>query len=157
MRPLLLLPVLLAGSVSQGPFPSLAPRPGEQLAIEEPVRQAPDVPPDPGLRLRVQELRQQAERGRQAFDAAWPAAEAAARAAGASGSDSWIAAEQAISRLEAARMQTTEALAQLDLLASGRASMPTNPDDYQAIVGIQAVVQEIADEQQARIGRLRIR
>jgi len=158
MKRLILLPALLLSScLSQGPFPSLAPREGEQLAIEEPVRTAPEIPSDSGLRLRLLELRQQAARGEQAFDAAYGPAEAAVRAAGPQGSETWVAAEQAISRLEAARAETTGALAQLDQLSAGRADMPTNPDDMAAIAGIMAVVQDIADRQQARVDALRRR
>ena len=151
---LLPLAVLLAGCLSQGPFPSLAQREGERLAIEEPVRAPVEVASDSGLRLRILELRAQAARGERAFDAAYGPAEAAVRAAGAAGSDSWIEAEQAISRLEAARGETMQALAELDRLAAGRADMPTNRDDIEALNGMMAVVQDIADRQQARIGRL---
>lgn len=147
--------LLLAGCLSQGPFPSLAPREGEQLAIEEPVREAVEAPADPGLRLRALELRQQAARGERAFDAAFGRAESAVRAAGAPGSDSWIAAQQAVSRLEAARLETTEALAQLDRLRAGRADMPTNGDDMEAVNGTFASVEGIAAVQQDRIDRLK--
>jgi hypothetical protein len=153
--PFLVLPALLAGCVSQGPFPSLAPRAGEQLAIEEPVRAPVEVPSDPALLRRIAEHREQAARGERAFDAAYGPAEAAARAAGPAGSDSWIEAEQGISRLEAARGATMQALADLDRLASERADMPTNAADMDALTGMMAVVQDIADRQQARIDRLR--
>jgi len=147
--------LLLCGCVSQGPFPSLAPREGEQLAIEEPVREAVEIPSDSGLRLRVLELRQQAARGNSAFDAAFDPAEAAVRSAGASGSDRWIEAQQAISRLEAARLDITGALAELDRLRAGRADMPTNSDDMAAIEGVFAVVEGLAAVQQDKIDRLR--
>ena len=157
MKWFLLLPLVLAGCVSQGPFPSLAPRPGEQLAVEEPVREAPEIASDPALLARARELRQQAERGQQRFDAAWPAAEAAARRAGPEGSDSWIAAQQAISRLMTAHMETAEALSQLDQLSTGRANLPTNTADYETIVGVQELVQVIFDDQLTRLGRIRTR
>jgi hypothetical protein len=149
------LAALLAACVSQGPFPSLAPRPGEQFAIEQPVREAVAVPPDPALRRRALELRQQAARGERAFDAAYGPAAAAVRAAGPAGSGSWIEAEQAISRLEVARGETTQALAELDRLTLERADMPTSGEDMAALSGIMTVVQDIADRQQARIDRLR--
>lgn len=157
MKRYLLLPLLLAGCVSQGPFPSLAPRPGERLAVEEPVREAPEVAPDPALLARARELGQQAERGRQHFDAAWPAAEAAARRAGPEGSDSWIAAEQALSRLTTAHMEAGEALSGLDQLVAGRADLPTNSQDYETIAAARATAQSIVDDQLARLGRLRSR
>ena len=156
MKPLALsFVLLLGGCVSQGPFPSLAPREGEQLAIEEPVREAVEVPSDSGLRLRVLELRQQAARGDRAFDAALRPAEAAVGSAGAPGSDRWIEAQQAISRLESARAETTLALAQLDRLRAGRTDLPTSRDDMEAIDGMFALVEGIAAVQQDKIDRLR--
>jgi hypothetical protein len=152
---LLPLATLLAGCISEGPFPSLAPREGEQLAIEEPVRAAIEVPSDPALLRRAAGYREQAARGERTFEAAHGPAQAAARAAGRAGSDSWIEAEQAISRLEAARGETMGALAELDRLAAERADMPTSVADMEALTGMMAVVQDIADRQQARIDRLR--
>ncbi len=154
--PLLAAAALLAGCVSQGPFPSLAPRPAEGMDMSlEPVREPVDVPSDSGLRLRILELREQARQGERAFDAAFGPAQAAARAAGPRGSDSWVDAQQAISRLEAARSQTMQALVQLDQLASGRSAVATNADDFAAINGMLAVVEALAADQQARIDRLR--
>src|SRR3954467_4490793 len=93
---------LLAGCVSQGPFPSLAPRPAEQEDwSEEPVHAAPVVADDASLRARIAALLTQAHDGERAFDADLPAAERAAAHVGAEGSDSWIEAQQAISRLQA--------------------------------------------------------
>ena len=135
---------------------ALAPRPAEGVDMTiEPVRQPVEVPSDSGLRLRILELRQQARRGEQAFDAAFGPAQAAVRAAGRRGSDSWVEAQQAISRLEAARSETMRALVQLDQLASGRSAVPTNADDFAAINGTLAVVETLAADQQARIDRLR--
>src|SRR5206468_1283864 len=50
------------------------------------------------------------------FMAAVPATEHAIRTAGKAGSDSWVAAEQALSRLETDRTQTSVAAADLNTL-----------------------------------------
>ena len=157
-RPFLapILPVfLLAGCVSQGPFPSLAPRESEQLAIEEPVRVAPVVADDATLRTRVDALIAEARAGAAAFDGDFAEAERTAARAGPEGSDSWIAGQQAISRLEAARGRTGNAAADLDQLNLDRAALPTSAADQQALDEAIAEVARIAANQQARIDRLR--
>ena len=67
-----LLALALGGCVTQGEFPSLAPRPGEgDFSIAEPDRPAPVVPNDPALGRRVEALRRDARAGQRAFDAAY--------------------------------------------------------------------------------------
>src|SRR6185436_7286009 len=102
--PPLLLAVCLAGCVSQGPFPSLAPRPAEQEDwTEEPAHAAPAVADDAALRTRIAALVGDAREGGRRFEADLPEAERAAAHPGAEESDAWIEAQQAISRLEASR------------------------------------------------------
>ena len=104
---------LLAGCVSQGPFPSLAPRPDERLADR-----------GAGPRAAADRRRQRAARADQPPCRRGPARatppsnadyEAAARARRArrrrEGSDSWIDAQQAFSRAEASRSRATDAAA----------------------------------------------
>jgi hypothetical protein len=153
--PPLLVAVLLGACVSQGPFPSLAPREGEQLAIEEPVRVAPVVADDRALRARIEALIAEARAGAAAFDGDFAEAERTAGRGGAEGSDSWIAGQQAISRLEAARGRTGNAAADLDQLNLDRAALPTSAADQQALDEAIAEVARIAANQQARIDRLR--
>src|SRR5690242_16657459 len=93
---LLVLP--LAACATGGDFPSLAPRPVEQLSMEEPVRVDPPVAADPALRGRAAELLGEARRGDGQFDAAYARAVPIVRRAGPSGSDSWIEAQEHISR-----------------------------------------------------------
>ncbi|QPQ55378.1 hypothetical protein IC614_01845 [Allosphingosinicella flava] len=112
---------------------------------------------DPALRQEAGALVARAGAGQRAFDNAMPAAERAAAQAGASGSESWIAAQQAISRLEAARAQTVEALALLDRLAVQRSALPTNPDDFRTIVDAAEKAGALATAQQDAIDRLRAR
>ena len=146
--------LLLAGCVSPGPFPSLAPREGEELAIEEPVREAPVIADDPALRARIGELIAEVRAGLDAFNRAYDEAARAAARAGAEGSDSWIEAQQEISRLEAARLGTARARADLDALALARAGRPLSADDQRALDTATELAEEIAAGQQARIDRL---
>ena len=110
---------------------------------------------DPALRARIAELVALARRGERDFDAAFGAAQAAAGRAGAQGSESWIAAQEALSRLEAARAETTRALADLDRLAIDRADRATNAEDHSALLAGIAQAEAIASGQQSRLDRLR--
>ena len=84
-----------------------------------------------------------------------PAARARVSGAGAAGSEGWIEAQQAISRLEAARAPTVTALAGLDRLAIERAAGPTNSDQYRILIGADETAAALAEGQQAAIDRLR--
>ena len=146
---------LLAGCISPGPFPSLAQRPDERLAIDEPVREPPRIADDGALRVRINELLSQARSGGAAFERDYDAAARTAARAGAEGSDSWIQAQQALSRVETARGRATDAAAELHQLALARAGQPTSADDQTAL---QAAIDEadgIVAAQQARLNRLR--
>jgi Meckel syndrome type 1 protein len=148
--------VLISSCAVQGPFPSLAPREVERnVSLEEPVRTPPVVATDPELRSLAAELLAQARKGEQDFNAAHGAAVRAAGRAGAAGSESWTVAQEAISRLEAARAETTRALAELDALVVARANQPTNAEDFEALTGAFAQAQQIAQGQQGRLERLR--
>src|SRR5438105_2374541 len=112
---------LLAGCTTKGPFPSLAPRPDERLTIDEPVRAAPQIADDSALRVRINTLVAEARAGNAAFERDYDDAARTAARAGAAGSDSWMAAQQALSRVEAARGRTSDATAELHQLAVARA------------------------------------
>ena len=151
----ILLAALLAGCVSQGPFPSLAPRPGEREDwTEEPVRAAPAVADDPALRARIAAPLEEARQGAREFDADLAPAERAAAHAGAEGSDSWIEAQQAISRVEAAQARTGEALTELHQLRLDRAGQPTSAADLAALDAAIRDLEAITDRQQQRLDRL---
>lgn len=151
-------PFFLSACIAQGPFPSLAPRPAEREDfLEEPVREVAPVAPDPALRARAAELLALARAGEADFEAAYPAALAAARNAGASESESWVLAQQALSRLQSARGETMRALAALDLLAIGRADQATNPDDFAAVLAALEAVEAIVAAQEIRIDAVRAR
>ena len=145
----------LGACVSQGPFPSLAPRPAESEDwSEEPARAAPAVADDPALRERIAALLGEARAGAREFEAEAPAAERAASRAGSVGSDSWLEAQQAISRLQAASGRTGAALADLHDLSLSRASTPTSDGDRASLDAAIAETEVIASRQQERVGRI---
>ena len=125
--------------------------------MEPPVRERSATPTDPALRRRLVELERQAVDGHRAFDAAFTPAERAVGRAGAPQSDSWVEAQQALSRLEAARTETMRALTELDRLAIDRADVATSEEDFAAIEGAIAAAQRLAADQQERLQRLRAR
>jgi hypothetical protein len=152
----ILLAVSAAGCAPRGDFPSLAPRPVErQLAEEQPAVPAPEPPADPALAARVSELVGRARAGDAAFTTALAAARSATSRAGAAGSDSWIAAQSAISRVEAVRADLVTALAELDRLGIERASQPTSGADREMVRAAQAEVQATADRQHEQLEALR--
>ena len=119
--------------------------------MEEPVRVDPPVAPDPAFRRRVSALLERARSGDQAFERSYVRAAALARAAGAVRSDSWIQAQEAISRAEAARVETTSALADLDALAADRATVPTNEADHAALVEARQSAEALTRDQERRL------
>ena len=148
----------LAACVPQGEFPSLAMRPAElDRSTEAPVRPPVEVPADAELRSQVEALHRRALEGDRAFDATYGPTEAAVAAAGARESDSWVEAQQALSRLESARLETMTALAELDQLAMARVDQPTSEADFAAINQAIGDVERLALAQQARMDRLRAR
>jgi hypothetical protein len=146
---------LLAGCISQGPFPSLALRPDERLAIDEPVRAAPQIADDSALRVSINRLLSEARSGDAAFESDYEAAARALARAGAEGSDSWIEAQQAYSRVEISRGRATDAAAELHQLALARAGQPTSPADLAALEAAIDQVDGIVAAQQARLDRIR--
>jgi len=156
MRQLLILVVLALGACSSagGPYPSLQPRAAERIDPRlEPVRPMNDRPATASLVARLAALVEQARAGDAAFEPAASEAERLATAAGAPQSESWIAAEQALSAAIAAGHGTSVALADVD--AIGANALQTQggiaPNDLKAIQGAAAEVSAIARRQAARI------
>jgi len=159
LRPSLpiLMPLLLAaGCAAPGPYPSLAPRPAEKAYAEDAEERKPvPQPDDPALAGEIDRLLAEARAGGAEFDSALPAAQSAAGAAGAAGSDSWIEAQQALSRLEAARARTTAAQADLDRLAVERTGAGTlGSGDSERLRRATEEMQALADSQADRLQRL---
>ncbi|MEA2999607.1 MAG: hypothetical protein QOK17_1440 [Sphingomonadales bacterium] len=159
-RLFLLAPALLAagGCAEKGTFPSLAQRPAERAyeaerdAVEPPAAARPD---DPAIARRVAELIAEAEAGQAEFDRAAGPARAAVAKSGAVNSDSWIEAEQAVSRAGAAGARTGRALADLDRYAADRTNSTTVSEaDAARLRDAVARVQGLANAQAAEVARL---
>ena len=143
----------------QGPFPSLAPRPEEGLiSVAEPVRPPVAVASDAALRAPDRGACASAAAPARALSTPLIPRPSRRRAASAPrGSDSWVAAQQAVSRLEAARGEATAALADLDRLSVDRADLPTNAEDYALIGAAMAEIERETAERQTRLDALRSR
>jgi hypothetical protein len=154
LLPLLLLPGACA---APGPFPSLAPRDVERVyAAGDPLRPVVDAPDraEVGERIRTSSLL--AQGGEAAFERALTQARPLAARAGAAGSETWLAAQQAVSRAQAARAPTVAALADLDQFAAAEAvKAPLSTADYRRLIEALAQLQALAESQEARLGQLR--
>ena len=143
-----------------GPEPSLAPRAAE--AIDPRVAIPSDVPMgrvDPALASRLAALVGEANAALPAFNARLAEAERLAAVAGSSGSEAWIAAQQALSRVIEQHGATTRVAADIDELAAKRltAQRWLAPADQQAISDAGAQVRVLSDAQADAIERLRSR
>jgi hypothetical protein len=148
--------VLAAGCAAPGPYPSLAPRPAEKAYAEDAEERKPTPQPDdPALAGEIDRLLAAGRAGAAEFDSALPAAQAAAGAAGGPGSESWIEAQLALSRLESARARTTAAVADLDRLSVERASAGTlGEGDSERLRRATAELQALSAAQADRLQRL---
>jgi hypothetical protein len=155
----LLAAALVAGCATEGEFPSLAPREAERVYAEEarsPPPKAPVLPDDPAIAERAAALVAAGRGGNEAYESAMAAARRLVSAAGAPGTESWIAAQQAVSRVEAARAETVNALADLDRLAIAEAGSPPLSDaDFARLTSATAELQQLADRQHEALARLR--
>jgi hypothetical protein len=100
--------------------PSLAPRAAEAIdpRIEPAADPAPMVPVDPTTAGKLAALVAQAMDGDRLFDAAADRAESLVESAGAPQSESWIAAQQALSQAVADRGPTARALGDVDAMTA---------------------------------------
>lgn len=153
--------LLICGCSSRGMHaPSLAPRAAETVDPRLPVeRTLTSKPADSALRQKLAALIGQAQQGDVAFRAALGPAERAANAAGAPRSEGWIAAQEALSALEAARAPTAQAMSAVDALAGDRlhAAGDIGASDQAAIADASASIRAIDDRQTARIRALNAR
>ncbi|HEV8407373.1 MAG TPA: hypothetical protein VGQ34_05515 [Sphingomicrobium sp.] len=161
-RPFFLLTTIALGACSAagGPYPSLRPRAAEAIDPRvQPVRPMNDRPATPALAAQLASLVDQARAGETAFGPAAAQAERLASVAGAPQSESWIAAQEALSAAIAARKPT--ALAQADIDALGATALKTQggiaPNDLKAINTAASEVLEIARVQTDRIAAIQKR
>lgn len=130
--------------------PSLARRPAEAVDPRVPISSQPDPGTvEAALAEQLMTLVALGREGARAFEAEAPAAEALAAAAGPAQSESWIAAQQALSGLEGARAPTTRARGDVDSLAAERivAKGGLVPAEMAAIDAAAAELGAVADRQ----------
>lgn len=156
MRASLLLPLLAlaACATPDGRYPSLAPRAAEGLDPRLPVADTSgSVPADPALAAASSELVRAARSAADRFDAAMARAEQLAAGAGPRQSESWIAAQQALSVAVAERDPVTRALADIDALATARvvSGGQLSQADQQLVRQAAAQVAALNDRQAARV------
>jgi len=142
---LLLCAALLtsACAVTEGPYPSLAPRPAEKLGFAEPPAPPPAlVVADPGLDTRLADNARERAAAVRAFDAGAARADRLVRAArGArAGSDAWLDAQTALAELDALKARHQDALGVLEDAAAMRAQalQPAYPALEQALDAARA-------------------
>ena len=147
--------LILAGCSSPGgPYPSLQPRAAEAIDPRvQPAAVMNERPVAPALAAQLAALVEQARAGDAAFAPAVADAERLAAGAGAPQSESWIAAQEALSAAIAARKPTAMALADIDAL--GATALQTHggiaPNDLKAIQDAGAEVSGISRRQTERV------
>jgi hypothetical protein len=156
----LMVSVLSACSSAGGPYPSLQPRAAEAIDPRVPVvRPMNDRPVRASLAEQLAALVEQARGGDAAFGPAAENAERLAASAGAPQSESWIAAQEALSAAIAARRPTVLALSDIDAL--GATALQTQggiaPNDLKAIQDAAAEVSTISRGQTDRLDALQKR
>lgn len=160
MKRLAIFAILFATACSTEPIrePSLAPRAAEAIDPRLPIPDTiPAGPVDTSLAERLGELVGAARGGTVAFNRQEAEATRLAVAAGPMASESWIAAQQALSILIERYGVTTRAAADIDALASDRLQGQRwiRPADQQAIAAAAAEVAAISNPQAATIERLK--
>ena len=151
---------LSACAAPGGPYPSLQPRAAEAVDPRVPVvRPVNDRPVTPGLAARLAALVDQAPAGDASFQGAASAAERLAASAGAPKSESWIAAQEALTAAIAARKPTATALGDIDQI--GATALQTQsgiaPNDLAAIQRAAALVGSLDRQQTQRVDAMQKR
>lgn len=148
---------LLSACATSGAYPSLAQRDAERVkGTFEPdtaeVAPPPPVAPSADLAVRLESLVRQASEAHAEFRTATPAAERLAGAAGATGSDSWAAAQVALADLDSLRSRAAVALTDLDALFID-ATLEAGPRE--AVGSARASVEAMLIEEDTVLARLR--
>ena len=149
----LLAAALIGGCTEAGDsrYPSLLPRAIESQSLAEPVRPAPVAAPDPALDARIAEMVARLDRANAGFVSAAQAAEATIAVARGvpEGSEAWLEAQAALTRVDAERMPVNAVLADLEDLAIARGTAGQPP--YPALDAAMARADALAGEQAARV------
>ena len=154
----LLLLLAACSTPNAGPEPSLAPRAAEAIDPRVPVPgDVPLGPVTPAVAARLDALVSAVRAGSSEFDPRAAEATRLAAAAGPEASESWIAAQQSLSRLIGQYGVTTQAAADIDGLAASqlKAQGWIRPADREAIAAAAAQVGAINQAQAAAIARIR--
>ena len=141
-----------------GPEPSLAPRAAESIDPRVPIPDAvPAGPVDPALAQRIDVLLAEVRGSEAAFAVREAEAARLATSAGPVSSESWVVAQQSVSRLVEQFGVTTRVAADIDALASARlySNRGISPGDQQAISAASSAVAAISEPQAASIARIR--
>jgi hypothetical protein len=157
---LLFILALTACSAPGGPYPSLQPRAAEAIDPRVPVvRPINDRPVTAGLAARLAALVDQAQSGDAAFDGAASVAERLAGGAGPPRSESWIAAQEALTAAIAARRPTATAMGDIDEIGATALQNQAGiaPNDFAAIKSAAAKVGAIDSRQADRIASIQKR
>jgi hypothetical protein len=153
-QPLVLSVILLcACSAPGGPYPSLQPRAAERIDPRVPVeRPLNNRPASAALVVRLRSLVDEARNGDAAFASAAANAERLAAGAGAPQSESWIAAQEALTAAIAACKPTARALGDIDEI--GARALQTQggmaPNDLAAVNRASAEVAALNQRQAER-------
>ena len=153
MALILVLIPLSACSAPGGPYPSLQPRAAERIdprvTVERPLN---NRPASATLIGRLAALVGEAKSGDAAFASAAASAERLAAAAGAPQSESWIAAQEALTAAIAARKPTATALGDIDEIGARALQVQGGmaPNDLAAIDRASAEVAAINQRQVER-------
>ncbi|MGE4323940.1 MAG: hypothetical protein AB7E60_13055 [Sphingobium sp.] len=157
------LALLLSGCAgAPTTYPSLAKRPIENATVAEVAAAPTPVPADTELLARLATLSNQVSAGSAQFDRAYAAADRAARTAAGSpvASDAWVAAQLALSALEAARNDSVSALASLDVLYVDRVNTVAQDvtlGGLEEIDAARSAALAAVDSQNDRVDALRAR
>ena len=144
----------LSACASSNAPPSLLPREAEKIDPRlQVVRPMNDRPVDASLAGQLAALVSEARSGDAAFEPVAAEARQLASAAGAAQSESWIAAQEALTRAIAAKLPTAKALGDIDTLGGNRlqANGGLAPSDLAAIQQADAEVSAIDPRQSAAI------
>jgi hypothetical protein len=150
----LLMAVGLSACTTDSSYPSLQPRPGEDVDPRLPVdRPINDRAVRPALAGQLAELVARAREGDSAFQSAAAEAERLAASAGAPQSEGWVAAQEALTAAIAAAGPTRIALADID--AIGANALQTQggiaPNELAAIKNAGAEVAAMDQRQSDRV------
>lgn len=150
-----------AQAAQQRPYPSLAKRPSESSDrfAEQPVptEQPAPAPSDPALTAEVETLARKAGDANSAFQAQLDGGRKAVNAAKGTSvsSENWVAAQMAISALDAARYESVASLASLDTLHVERSAGEGSIGDIAAIDPARTQVLALVDAQNDALDGLR--